>query len=111
MNNEIQIQAQAAAFRRMIEYFQEHPEIQNIDMMTMAGFCRNCLSKWYAKGMEESGGKANAKEAQVFVYGMPYDEWKQKHQTEASSEQLRAYEAAQQKRQQTKNVLGNKQSG
>lgn len=110
MKNEIQIQAQAAAFRRMVEYFQEHPEIQNIDMMTMAGFCRNCLTKWYAKGMEESGGKTDVKEAQTLVYGMPYEEWKQKHQTEASPEQLRAYEAAQKKRQEKKTVLSNEQS-
>ena len=104
MENDIQIQAQAAAFRRVVQYFQDHPEIQNIDMMITAGFCRNCLTKWYATGVEEAGGKQDVKLAQAFVYGMSYDEWKHKHQTEASPEQLQAYAAAQKKRQQAKNA-------
>lgn len=109
MENDIQIQAQAAAFRQVVKHFQTHTEVQNIDMMILAGFCRNCLSKWYATGIEELGEKPDAQLAQEFIYGMPYKEWKQHYQTEVSEEKLQTYETAQKKRQQAKNALTGQQ--
>ena len=78
---------EAAAFRTLVEHFRAHPEVQNIDLMNLAGFCRNCLSKWYRAAAEERGIDLSYEQAREIVYGMPYDEWKARHQTEASSEQ------------------------
>jgi hypothetical protein len=78
---------EAAAFRTLVEHFRAHPEVQNIDLMNLAGFCRNCLSKWYRAAAEERGLALSYEQAREIVYGMPYDEWKAKHQTEASAEQ------------------------
>ena len=73
-------QAQAAAFRRLVAHLQERTDVQNIDLMNLSGFCRNCLSKWYAAGMAEQGIEMGKLEAREVVYGMPYAEWKDKHQ-------------------------------
>ena len=108
MENDIQIQAQAAAFRQMVKHFQTHTEVQNIDMMILAGFCRNCLTKWYTAGLKEQGEEPNIELAQEFVYGMSYKEWKQHYQTKASSEKLLDYEQAQQKRQKAQDALTGK---
>jgi hypothetical protein len=78
---------EAAAFRTLVEHFRAHPEVQNIDLMNLAGFCRNCLSKWYRAAAEERGLAMTYEQAREVVYGMPYEEWKKRHQTEASAEQ------------------------
>jgi hypothetical protein len=71
---------EAAAFRRLVEHFRSRPDVQNLDVMNLAGFCRNCLAKWYRAAAEERGVPLTDGEAREIVYGMPYDEWKQKHQ-------------------------------
>jgi hypothetical protein len=71
---------EAAAFRRLIEHLREHPEVQNIDLMNLAGFCRNCLSKWYRTAAAERGVELSDPAAREVVYGMPYEAWKAKHQ-------------------------------
>jgi hypothetical protein len=78
---------EAAAFRTLVAHFRAHPEVQNIDLMNLAGFCRNCLSKWYRAAAEERGLDLSYEQAREIVYGMPYAEWKAKHQSEASPEQ------------------------
>ena len=78
---------EAAAFRTLVEHFRAHPEVQNIDLMNLAGFCRNCLSKWYRAAAEERGLDLTYEQAREIVYGMPYEEWKTRHQTEATPEQ------------------------
>jgi hypothetical protein len=78
---------EAAAFRTLVEHFRAHPEVQNIDLMNLAGFCRNCLSKWYRAAAEERGLDLTYEQAREIVYGMPYETWKTRHQTEATPEQ------------------------
>jgi len=85
------IELEAAAFRRMVQHFRDRPDVQNIDVMNLAGFCRNCLSKWYKAAAEEKGLELGYDEAREIVYGMPYDEWKAKHQTGATPEQQAAF--------------------
>ena len=72
---------QAAAFRRLVGHLQERTDVQNIDLMELAGFCRNCLSKWYSEAAAEAGEPMSKEAARELVYGMPYDEWKAKFQT------------------------------
>ena len=74
------IEIEAAAFRRLVQHFRDRPDVQNIDVMNLAGFCRNCLSKWYRAAAAERGLELSDPEAREIVYGMPYDEWKQRHQ-------------------------------
>ncbi|MBU0725253.1 MAG: DUF1244 domain-containing protein [Alphaproteobacteria bacterium] len=81
---------EAAAFRTLVEHLRTRSDVQNIDLMNLAGFCRNCLSKWYAAAGAEKGLDIGYEQAREIVYGMPYDEWKAKHQTEASPEQKAA---------------------
>ena len=71
---------EAAAFRRLVQHFRDRPDVQNIDVMNLAGFCRNCLSKWYRAAATERGVEITDPEARELIYGMPYDEWKAKHQ-------------------------------
>jgi hypothetical protein len=78
---------EAAAFRTLVEHFRAHPEVQNIDLMNLAGFCRNCLSKWYRAAAAERGLDLSYEQAREIVYGMPYAEWKTRYQTEATAEQ------------------------
>jgi hypothetical protein len=82
---------EAAAFRTLVEHLRTHPEVQNIDLMNLAGFCRNCLSKWYRAAAEERGLELSYEEAREIVYGMPYAEWKAKHQADATPEQQAAF--------------------
>lgn len=89
------LEIQAAAFRRLLAHFQQHTELQNIDLMIHAGFCRNCLAKWYAESARELGVSVSDEASRTLVYGMPYAEWKQRFQQEATPEQLAAYEAKQ----------------
>ena len=77
----------AAAFRRLVEHLRERTDVQNIDLMNLAGFCRNCLSNWYQEAAAGKGKSLSKDEAREIVYGMPFDEWKAKHQKEASPEQ------------------------
>jgi hypothetical protein len=86
---------EAAAFRTLVAHFRAHPEVQNIDLMNLAGFCRNCLSKWYRAAAEERGLELSYEQAREIVYGMPYAEWKARHQTEATPEQHAAFEERQ----------------
>jgi hypothetical protein len=71
---------EAAAFRRLVQHLREHTEVQNIDLMNLAGFCRNCLAKWYRAAAEENGIALSDPEARALIYGMPYEDWKAKYQ-------------------------------
>jgi hypothetical protein len=92
MDEKTRIELEAAAFRRLLEHFRAHPEVQNIELMNLAGFCRNCLSKWYLAAAEERGIPMDYDKAREIVYGMPYPEWKAKYQKEATAEQLTAFD-------------------
>lgn len=94
MDEKTRIEVEAAAFRRLVEHLRLHAEVQNIDLMNLAGFCRNCLSKWYRAAAEERGIEMSDEEARDHIYGMPYAEWKIRYQKEASSEQQTAFEKA-----------------
>lgn len=83
---------EAAAFRRLVEHLRTGTEVQNIDLMNLAGFCRNCLSNWLKDAAEERGIPLSKEESREHVYGMPYDEWKARHQDAASASQLAAFE-------------------
>lgn len=83
---------EAAAFRRLLEHLDSRKDVQNIDLMNLAGFCRNCLSKWYAAAAEEQGLTIDQAAARERIYGMPYDQWKTLYQREATSEQLAQFE-------------------
>jgi hypothetical protein len=76
-----QTELEAAAFRRLVEHLRERTDVQNLDLMNMAGFCRNCLARWYREAAEEREIAVSDPEARELVYGMPYDEWKRRHQT------------------------------
>ena len=89
-----QTEIEAAAFRRLLEHLDERKDVQNIDLMILAGFCRNCLSKWYKAAGEDLGEAMDMEQARERVYGMTYDEWKANHQLEATPEQLAALDAA-----------------
>jgi hypothetical protein len=91
MDDRQKTEIEAAAFRRLVQHFRDHPEVQNIDVMNLAGFCRNCLSKWMAAAADERGVPLSYEEARTLVYGMPYEEWKKKNQTEASSDKLKSF--------------------
>ena len=80
MDDQTRIEAEAAAFRRLLEHLDGRKDVQNIDLMNLAGFCRNCLSKWYRAAAEERGVALSDPAARELVYGMPYEEWKAKHQ-------------------------------
>jgi len=75
-----QTQIEAAAFRRLLQHLQEHTEVQNLDLMNLAGFCRNCLAKWYRAAAAEQGEALTDPQAREAVYGMPYEDWKQRYQ-------------------------------
>ncbi len=93
MDDKTRTELEAAAFRRLVEHLRERTEVQNIDLMNLAGFCRNCLSKWYRAAAEDRGIDMDLDEAREIVYGMSYDDWKAKYQTESTAEQREAYEA------------------
>ena len=87
-----QTEIEAAVFRRLVQHLQDHTEVQNIDLMNLADFCRNCLSKWYVAEAKDRGELIDYDAARERVYGMPYGEWKDKYQTPATPEQLAAME-------------------
>ena len=94
MDDTTRTELEAAAFRRLVQHLRERTDVQNIDLMNLAGFCRNCLSKWYRAAAEEKGVALTDPQAREIVYGMPYEDWKKLHQAEASPEQMAAFAAA-----------------
>jgi hypothetical protein len=82
---------EAAAFRTLVAHLRERTDVQNIDLMNLAGFCRNCLSKWYAAAAEDHGEGVSYDDARELLYGMPYADWKAKYQTEATPEQRKKF--------------------
>lgn len=91
MDDQIRINLEAAAFRRLVQHLREKTDVQNIDLMNLAGFCRNCLSKWYMAAAEEAGIEMDYDAAREIIYGMSYSDWKEKYQKEATQEQKDAY--------------------
>ena len=87
-----QTEFEAAAFRRLVKHLRERSDVQNIDLMNLAGFCRNCLSNWYREAAEAEGVSLSKDESREIVYGMPYEDWKNLHQNDASAEQKAAFE-------------------
>jgi len=92
MDEKTRTELEAAAFRGLVGHLRKRTDVQNIDIMNLAGFCRNCLSKWYRAAAEERGLEMTYDEAREIVYGMPYDDWKDKYQTESSEDQRTLYE-------------------
>ncbi len=92
MNDEQRTQLEAAAFRRLVSHLQNRTDVQNIDLMNLSGFCRNCLSKWYKEEADLKGLDIDKEAAREIVYGMPYSDWKSKYQTEATPEQQQSFE-------------------
>ena len=96
MDKNAQTEIEAAVFRRLVSHLQQHTEVQNIDLMVLADFCRNCLAKWYTAAAIEQGTEMDYEQAREVVYGMPYKEWKDKYQREATEETQAAYDRKQQ---------------
>ncbi len=92
MDDQTRIELEAAAFRGLVKHLQKRTDAQNIDIMNLAGFCRNCLSKWYKAEADVRGVDISDEEAREAIYGMPYAEWKQNHQAKASEEQMQKFE-------------------
>ena len=92
MDEKTRIELEAAAFRGLVEHLQRRTDVQNIDLMNLAGFCRNCLSKWYMGAAKEHAIDMSYDEARELIYGMPYSEWKAKYQREANDVQLQQFE-------------------
>ena len=92
MDDTTRTELEAAAFRRLLAHLNGRADVQNIDMMNLTGFCRNCLSRWYQEAGAERGIAIDKEAAREVVYGMPYDDWKALHQTEASAAQAAAFE-------------------
>ncbi len=91
MDDQTRTELEAAAFRTLVSHLRERTDVQNIDLMNLAGFCRNCLSKWYRAAAEEKQLELSYDDAREIVYGMPYGDWKDKFQKEASAEQLETF--------------------
>jgi hypothetical protein len=92
MDDKTRTEIEAQVFRDLVQHLRERTDVQNIDLMNLAGFCRNCLSKWYRSAAEEQGIELSYDDAREIVYGMPYDEWKAKYQTEATAEQKQKFQ-------------------
>jgi hypothetical protein len=97
MNEQQKLEAEASAFRQLLKHLDENKDVQNIDLMILADFCRNCLSKWYMAGAKEQGVEMDYDQAREAVYGMPFSDWKANHQLPATEEQLAAFETRQAK--------------
>ena len=97
MDEQTRLEIEASAFRSLIKHLQKRTDVQNIDLMNLAGFCRNCLGKWYKAAAEESGIDMDMEDAREAIYGMPYSKWKSDFQSEATPEQLAALETSQNK--------------
>jgi hypothetical protein len=96
MDQQTRTEIEAQVFRDLVEHLRTRTDVQNIDLMNLAGFCRNCLSKWYSAAAQERGLELDYDQAREIVYGMPYQEWKAKYQTEASAAQKAAFEQSHQ---------------
>jgi uncharacterized protein len=94
LDDKTRTELEAATFRRLVEHLRKHTDVQNIDLMNLAGFCRNCLSNWMKDAADARGVPMSKDESRERIYGMPYDEWKAKHQKEASKDQQDAFEKA-----------------
>ena len=94
IDEKTQTELEAAAFRTLVAHLRDRTDVQNIDLMNLSGFCRNCLSKWYTAAAKEKGVELEYEEAREIVYGMPYSDWKAKHQTEASADQIDKFKEA-----------------
>lgn len=92
MDEKLRLELEASVFRRLLHHLQTHTDVQNIDLMNLAGFCRNCLSKWYRAEAEERGLALDLEEAREIIYGMPYDAWKARYQRPASPDKLETYQ-------------------
>jgi hypothetical protein len=95
LSTDQQTAIEAAAFRRLLQHLDERKDVQNIDLMILAGFCRNCLTKWYKAAADDLGADIDFEDARQRIYGMTYEEWKTSYQKEATPEQLAAMQAAQ----------------
>jgi hypothetical protein len=93
IDDQTQIELEAAAFRRLVEHLRQQSDVQNIDMMNLAGFCRNCLANWYKDAAEDKNIELSKEEAREIIYGMPFDEWKSLYQKEATDAQKQAFAA------------------
>jgi hypothetical protein len=93
MDEQTRLEVEAATFRHLRDFLREHTDVQNIDLMNLAGFCRNCLSKWYRAAAEERGVEIDYEQAREIIYGMPYAQWKELYQREASADQQAAFKA------------------
>ena len=93
MDDQTRLELEAAAFRRLRDHLQARTDVQNIDMMNLAGFCRNCLSRWYQEAAAEKGIEMSKDQGREIFYGMPYEDWRDKYQTEATPEQKAAFDA------------------
>jgi hypothetical protein len=87
MNNEKRLKIESEVLKKLISHLQKRTDVQNIDLMNLSGFCRNCLSRWYSEAANENGVELNKDDAREIVYGMPHSVWKDKYQTEASGDQ------------------------
>ena len=94
MDETTRIELEAAAFRRLRDHLRARTDVQNIDLMNLAGFCRNCLSRWYQEAAAERGIEMSKDEGREIVYGMPYEDWRAQHQTEVSADQQAAFETS-----------------
>lgn len=92
MDNATQTEIEAAAFRRLVQHLLKRTDVQNIDLMIQAGFCRNCLADWYREAAEDKGIELSKDAAREIIYGEPFNDWKKKHQAEATPEQMAAFE-------------------
>jgi uncharacterized protein len=92
MDDKTRIELEAAAFRKLLAHLQARPDVQNIDLMNLAGFCRNCLANWMKAAADERGIPLSKDQSRIEVYGMPYDTWKDRHQAEATETQLKGFE-------------------
>lgn len=94
MDDRTKTELEAAAFRRLVDHLRKRTDVQNLDLMNLAGFCRNCLSKWYLAEAQQRGVALTDPEARQIVYGMPYEEWKKKYVKEATPEQMKKLQEA-----------------
>ncbi len=91
MDQQTHTEIEAAAFRKLLQHLDQRKDVQNIELMNLAGFCRNCLAKWYVAAADEQGLNLDYEKARESIYGMPYDDWKKAYQKEATPEQLAAF--------------------
>lgn len=101
ISDQQRLEIEAAVYRRLVAHLQAKTEVQNIDLMNLADFCRNCLSKWYVKAAEDKSISLDYEQAREIVYGMPYPEWKAKYQKEATAEQKNAFAELEARRKQS----------